>query len=798
MRYLHTLIITAITWLSCFSATAQVITLTSSDNLVTGENCYVTFVIEMKSTQAPLRGPDIAVKNALFQLYDTSFINQRGRKFFRLVYRFNSPNKGTFTIPATNFTPEVSHPRNISAPITLTVRDKKTLIKKQIESTSIKASPSRTSPSNTYPYYAQLIAEKTSLFPNEATRLEYKIYLPKPINIAQWGLPTGDKKNATAWRFETPDIRSINGDVVIDGTTYQVGRFHTTVSGVNPGKATLGPYKTRIVHRASMISRMGSFLETQEIFPLSETIQLNILDLPPNPPTNFKGDVGAFKMIVNIETKPELTPAESIKANITLMGRGKFSEITPPSLTNAQHWKLISKSKRDLGDLRKNIEAFAEFTYLIQPTNTGPPTTTPGFSFSYLDPDLQAYQTITYPGVPVTVKLTPSTASESTSSSPTDPNDKILSVIESPKFSKNPWYNNLPPSLIHIIPASICLLLLLRYALQKRQAHSLSQSHKTIQRKTLNELTAHDGEAFLKATSNYIQRWIDTEKHPEFKDIQQLRDDHCYKPDTPIKLSKKRKTAIIDALKKLTILFIFITPQLTDASAASQWKKGEYSNALKQYQTQYQTLLSNNSSATSPDILYNIGNCHQKLNHHGQAAVFYHRALLLDPYHNRAKHNLTLLQKQQNSIVTNTYIKPGSLQDWISTLSPHTYYITLSLSLWLILIAILYLKILKPKNRITLIISLTLLSLCTASLSGYAYLNHPEKNKITSLPFAIIAHSSPLTEQPVTSSQTITTAPPASECHIISSTGTYSYIELPDKTKGWLQTKNLTQVQVTE
>ncbi|MGJ8655065.1 MAG: hypothetical protein ACSHX6_01340 [Akkermansiaceae bacterium] len=786
MRTLHILIFSAITWLACFTANAKVITLTSSDNLVTGENCYVTFIVEMKSLQPPNR-PDIPVTNAFFQIYDTNVIAQSGRRFYRLVYRFNSPNKGTFTIPSTTFTP--GSPDDISAPITLTVRDKTSLNKKRITSKSL--NPSNTAPpTNTYTYYTQLIAQKSPLYPNEATRLEYKIYLPKSLKVAQWGLPSGDKENATAWRFETPDTRSINGDVTIKGTTYQVGRFHTTVSGIKPGKATLGPFKTRIVHHVAMINRMGSFLETQEIFPLSDTIQLDILDLPPNPPADFKGDVGSFKMSVNIETKPQLTPAESIKADITLMGRGKFSEITPPSLTHADHWKLISESKRDLGELRKNLEAFAEFTYLIQPTNTGPPTTTPGFSFSYLDPDLKAYQTLTYPGVPVTVKLTPTASTDSNLSNPTDPSNQMLGIIEGTKFTQTPWYKNLPLYLIHIIPGALCLLLLFKYALQKRQAIRLNQSHKIIQRKTLNELAAHDGETFLKTTSNYIQRWVDTEKHPEFKDIQQLRDDHCYKPDQPIKLSEKRKTAIIDALKKLTILLFLIAPQFSHASPDSEWNKAEYNNAL----TQYQAKLPSHSPPTSPDLLYNIGNCHQKLDHPGLAAVFYHRALLLDPYHSRAKHNLTLIQNQQTSIVSSSYIKSGSLQDWISTLSLNTYYITLSLSLWFILIAILYLKILKPKNKITLIISLAMLALCTASLSGYAYFMHPHREKISGPPFAIIINPSHLTEQPITGSHLITTTPPASECHILSSRGTYSYIELPDKTKGWLHSHNLIKV----
>ncbi len=784
MRFFLSIICLTFVWLASDIAHARVYSITSSKNLITGENCYVTFVVEASSS-VPKR-TEIAVDNAFFQLHDTNAIRQQGKRYYLFKYRFNSPNAGTFIIPATAFA--TTNPGDTSEPITIRVRDRNTLKKHTVDSRSVESpkGPVR----KTYVYYTQLITEETSLYPNEVTRLEYKIYLPKHIKVVQWGLPSGDKKNATAWRFETPDPLVTNGDAVIDRRNYQVGRFHTTVSGIKAGKAVLGPFKTRVVHDTAMINTDGSFTETQEIFPLSETLELEIRKLPPNPPADFKGDVGNFKMSVNIESKTELKTNESIKAEVTLLGRGKFSEITPPSLTNDEHWKLISESKRDLGKLRKNINAFAEFTYLIQPSNTAQAgaSSTPGFSFSYLDPDLKAYRTLTHPGVPVTIKLTPDSDSNSSTATngQTESADKMLGIIEGTKVTQKPWYKNLPLSLIHIIPGLLCLLLLLRYAYQKRQAILLNHTHKIIQRKTLTELERQNGESFIKSASNYIQRWVDTEKHPEIRDIEQLRDDHCYKPQEPIKLSEKRKTAIIDSLKKLIILIFFITPQLSDASADTDWSKGEYSKALIQYEAKL--------PSDSADLHYNIGNCHQKLSQPGNAAVFYHRALLLDPYHSRAKHNLSLLQKQNNSVISKSLVRSGSIQDWISIFSLTTYYIIFSLSLWLILLAFLWMKILKPKNNANLVLTLAMLIFFNAAISGYGYFKHPDKEKITGLPFAVIARSSSLTEQPIAEGSSITIATAASECHILSSRGTYTYIKLADKTKGWIRSEDLLRV----
>jgi hypothetical protein len=84
--------------------------------------------------------------------------------------------------------------------------------------------------------------------------------------------------------------------------------------------------------------------------------------------------------------------------------------------------------------------------------------------------------------------------------------------------------------------------------------------------------------------------------------------------------------------------------------------------------------------------------------------------------------------------------------------------------------------------------------LFTASVSGYAYFTHPDKEKITGLPFAIITKSASIKEQPIADSRRITTATVASECHIISSRGTYAYIELANQTRGWIRTEDVLKV----
>ena len=766
------------------SAEAKVTTILSSNHIVTGEINYITFIIDAPPEK--LIQPLIDVPEATINLYSTQSYRQQGKLYCQLTYKFKPTNKGTYTIPATAFSID-----EVSKPLTITVNQQSSLEKQVIQSTTLNQPDGSNFSRKTYPYYTQLAVIKPSLFPNEATQLEYKIYLPQEINIAQWGLPTGPKENATAWRFETPRARSLNGSVIIDGIKFQVGTFYTTVSGIKPGLAKIGPFKNRIVHNIPILTSSGYRVEAQKIHIESGSIQLNIRDLPPNPPENFKGDVGHYSMSIDIESKTEISSSESIKAKVTLNGKGKLYELSPPSLTEDEHWKIISKSKRELGQNRKRTEGIAEFDYLIQPRNTGPAKTTPGFTFSFLDPDLEAYTTIAYPGVPITINLTSNSINNS--SDLLAKSNQMLGIIQQIKTDEKNWFQSLPQKTIHIIPALICLYLFFIFLKRKYRAYQFGRSHKVMQLSTLKEMSDQHDEDFLKAASNYIQRWVDVEQHPELKEIQEFRDGHCYKPDSPVKISTKRKQSIIDSLKKLMILLICFTPFYADASAHHHYENGNFQNALKEYQTQQDQLQDQSS-----DLLYNIGNCYQKLNQPAQAAIHYHRALQINPYHTQSLHNLAIIQQSNNSFIRNNFVKKDSIEYWISYVPQSVYSTIIILSLWSIVISVLWVLIMKPSYKIKVILIYNFLTLIgLTAMSSFAYYTHLDTQKTPPDTFAILSTKSNLLEQPTDSSEIKIEIQTASECRIISTSGTYSYIELADiqKTQGWILTKQLLKLE---
>ena len=170
---------------------AKVSSISSSIHVVTGETIYITYIIDAPPQQ--LIAPKIDVPDASFEIYSTRSYRNQGILYGQLTYSFKASKPDTYTIPATRFSSFAGNSAEVSSPIKIVVSSQGSLKKQQILSTTLNRPDGSNKPRKTYPFYTQLTTSKSSLFPNEATRLEYKIYLPRNLNIAQWGLPTGSK-----------------------------------------------------------------------------------------------------------------------------------------------------------------------------------------------------------------------------------------------------------------------------------------------------------------------------------------------------------------------------------------------------------------------------------------------------------------------------------------------------------------------------------------------------------------------------------------------------------------------------
>lgn len=697
-----------------------------------------------------------------------------GKNIYYLHYTFQALSKGSYVIPELTFK---SHAGDIKADkITINVYPKEALSKKSVDVAG-----------NDMTYYTLTKSAKNTLFPNETTPIEHKIYLTSQLNIALWGLPLGDKENCSAWRFSTPNNRAQISRARIDGNNYQAGSFHTNLTTLKQGKASIGPLKSRVVFHAAVMTNRGLTNQQFEIHLNSDQLALNVKPLPDNQPEHFRGDVGNYVMSASIDSPAEILENDSIRIITQLKGTGNLATVNAPLLLDLKGWKVISESRTDLGKNRKSPKGIAEFSYLLQPTKLKAPqphtTQTPSLLFVTLDPNTAKYKSSRIPGKPITINP-PKSSHQQDAKLPYD------SLIPSPKIDAytHPWYRNLPIWLIYILPLGFILTIICKQLRNKIHTQKLANTERDLKRQTLAELEKVDT-LFLKSAGAYVERWIDTEKHPKAREILSLRDSLCFRPESRQDVSAERRKKIIALLRKSSLLILFcLFMQDSFAQKEKTLQQGEIHFQQKNYLAAIASFESLPNSSDNPHILYNIGLCHQLKGNDGIAALHYHQALQINDTHPSALKNLNYIETE-NSCITKATLT--DLESWTSYFTPSTYlHFTLfliALTLCIILTFI-YIKPRATTFRITVMLSI--FTPILLSLTTYAYLSHPYKSTYQ-LQNAVILETTTLTSQPLKSSQHVIEAAPASHCHLIAQRGIYSYIMMPNGVKGWVTSERI-------
>ncbi|RUA32878.1 MAG: protein BatD, partial [Bacteroidetes bacterium] len=125
----------------------------------------------------------------------------------------------------------------------------------------------------------------------------------------------------------------------------------------------------------------------------SPVVKLNIKELPAGKPANFNGLVGSFTMEASVD-KSELQANDAFNLKIKIKGQGNISllEIPKPNFPpdfEVYDPKISQKSNTDAS----GMSGTKTYEYLIIPRNQGD-YTIPPVSFSFFNPRLERYQTL--------------------------------------------------------------------------------------------------------------------------------------------------------------------------------------------------------------------------------------------------------------------------------------------------------------------------------------------------------------------------------------------------------------------
>lgn len=756
-------------------------TLTSQD-LIPGTQ--INLIVKVVGTQ-PNRPPTTPVIKSVSVNYagTTTYIDSQRNLGYAFIYKLTPVKVGNYTIP----TIDVSTASGIiqTNPISFTVHssDKLLSFPTGVQNQQIKAI---------------WFPEKTSLYPGEQCSVVLNLYIPKTIRIVNSSYPDPVKTNCLAWRFSLPS-RTNSGEVSLNNISHRVVTYSTTLSGIKPGTATLGPSKLTLHQRSVVMNpRRGYTTKDTPINLELPAIHFDIKPLPAGAPQDFHGAVGDFKINAYAE-KTTLTQDEPTEVILRIAGSGNLTTIKAPVL-NSDSWKIIDTSKVTRGEERRLTTGMVTFRQLIRPApNQALPNSIPEYSFSYFNPEKEIYQTVTTAAIPVTILPSVTQAQAPPEKLGTRPEEmrNILGFIDRSSTQSSIFSQRLF-KYWQLIPAIICLLILLPI-IRKKINNARAQHPDTQQQNAeLAKITENsDTRTFYRRAGRFIEQWLKLD--PELEKVLQERDTFCFTQDPAQQeeITSTRKAEIINLLKRhsklalLLLLSLILTPNIfannnSSELAKSAWKSGAYQEAISHYRTAYPE-----PENTPADVLFNIGNCHYRLQQQGAAALAWRQALRVDPTHQQAQQNLRFVEIQNNALVPE--YKPW--QFYLLHFHPHTYKVIFYSSLWIIAIIILVIIARRPNGvTLTTLIIFLVISPTLATLAKVATHYYPDDHHFAPTDQQAVLLVNTKLYQEAHRQAEHTSIPAASLIKINAARGPWTNISTANDSIGWVETTKISAI----
>ena len=275
--------------------------------------------------------------------------------------------------------------------------------------------------------FLKIKPSRNTLYLGEKIPLTIKLYVRKGVGVDGYSNPTINQSAVTIEPLAEPS----ETEEIIDGALYQVLDFSTTLSPVQVGQVNLGPFIMKcnvMVRDSDSDSLIDQFLGSsqKELISLkSNTVSLKILPLPAGQPASFSGAVGRFQLNATV-SPPEVLQGDPVTVKLTLSGSGNLQTAGAPILTGETDFKTYPIQRKKT--TQQGDEQQFYFEQILIPLKSGQKNI-PSYRFSYFDPELNKYQELNTPILPITVKA--------------NPNFRIDSVLENSNSNSEKLGNDL-------------------------------------------------------------------------------------------------------------------------------------------------------------------------------------------------------------------------------------------------------------------------------------------------------------------------------------------------------------------
>ncbi len=258
--------------------------------------------------------------------------------------------------------------------------------------------------------FVELTTDKAEAYIYEEIVQSFKLYFQKGLPIDDLDYVAASTKSFLAEKLG----EERRYEEVRDGILYNVIELRTALFPLVSGKIEIPPasFKCNIIirqqrSRGSLFDEfMGGGGRRYPVERSTEPVKLIINPLPAvGKPEDFSGAVGRYTM--DVLAKPtKVKVGDPITLTINIRGEGNIQTIGEPLLASdgMKDFKAYDfEAKVTITDRGDGIKGEKLFNKVIEPQSENIDVI-PGISFSYFDPDLEKYKTLTRNPIPIEVE----------------------------------------------------------------------------------------------------------------------------------------------------------------------------------------------------------------------------------------------------------------------------------------------------------------------------------------------------------------------------------------------------------
>ncbi len=391
------LFLAGVLWLG-FSVPATAVTFTVSfdrNPITLGESAVMSLTFEGGSpTSLPNLPeiPNLQVSSPAGHTSQFSFVNGVSSSTESYTYTVTPTQAGEYTIPA--LTAQAGGQTVASQPVKL-------IVLKPGAPPPPAASPA----SGDAVAFIRLVVPKQKVFVGEIIQARLELCLREDVvNIANVQLSPVPAEGFTVGKtLEGQKTQTRAGNA-----NYNVIPFTMIFTAAKAGTLTLGPPTCSLDLLFGPRDWFGRYASSQHANLTGDAVTLQSVPLPAaNKPPGFNGAVGSYSLSVSA-APTNIAVGDPLTVTVQIAGRGAVDSLTLPDQTGWQQFKLYPPTSDYQSGDQLDLTGTKTFKLTIVP-QTMDVKEVPPFSYSFFDPELNSYRTLTQPAVPLIVR--PSAAS---------------------------------------------------------------------------------------------------------------------------------------------------------------------------------------------------------------------------------------------------------------------------------------------------------------------------------------------------------------------------------------------------